>query len=89
MRIGREGERLGMPGMSGVLSFSESWDARDEAGLKLPDSRELDATLDFRIAEGSFRGLWFRVRASWLDEDGNADAATEFRLILRYDFPLI
>ena len=50
------------------------------------DKREVEATFDYRVAEGRLRGLWFRLRGSYLD-DGPLKAG-EVRAILNYDIPL-
>ena len=55
------------------------------------DARELDLTIDYKIPKefGLYEGLWLRLRAPWLDEEGTAQDGTDFRVILRYDFPVI
>jgi len=55
------------------------------------DARELDFTIDYKIPKklGLYEGLWLRLRASWLDEEGADQDGTDFRVILRYDFPVL
>jgi hypothetical protein len=82
--------RLGLPELSAIVNLVGAWDAKDELGEQLPDSREVDVTLDYRIEEGLFRGFWLRLRGSYLNEDGNAEDGTDFfRAILNYDIPLL
>jgi hypothetical protein len=50
------------------------------------EQRQVEATFDYRLAEGRLRGLWFRLRGSYLDE-GPTNAA-EVRAIVNYDIPL-
>lgn len=58
---------------------------RLEGGEKV-DSRQVEATFDYRLAEGRLQGLWFRLRGSYLD-DGPVKAG-EVRAIVNYDIPL-
>jgi len=81
--------RLGVPDLSAIVNFVGAWDAKDELGERLPDSHEVDVTIDYRIDEGLFRGFWLRLRGSYLKEDGNAEHGTDFRIILNYDIPLL
>jgi hypothetical protein len=39
------------------------------------------------LAEGRYRGLWFRLRGSYLD-DGPIEAG-EVRVIINYDIPIL
>jgi hypothetical protein len=80
---------IGAAGLSLIVTFVQGWDARllDLRG----DAREVDVTLDYRVPErgGFLEGLWLRVRASWLDEERSEKDGTDFRVILRYDFPVL
>jgi len=53
------------------------------------DAREIDLTLDYRIGRGRLESLWLRLRASWLDEESAPHDGTDFRVILRYELPVI
>ena len=53
------------------------------------DRKEVDLTVDYRIKDGSLKNFWLRFRGSWLDEDFADSDGTDFRVILRYDFPII
>jgi hypothetical protein len=81
--------RLGVAGLSTIVNYVQGWHAR--VGGVLRDDREVDVTLDYRIPEqlGLYQGLWLRVRAAWLEEESNGKTGTDFRVILRYDFPVI
>ena len=81
--------RLGLSELSAIVNVVGAWNAKDGLGERLPDSREVDVTLDYRIEEGLFRGFWLRLRGSYLNEDGNAENGTDFRAILNYDIPLL
>lgn len=82
-------DRLRLPGLSAVGSYTRGQNARDpETGASLPDREEVNLTLDYRPEEGRLRGLWLRARASFLEEDGRG-TTSEFRLILNYDLPLL
>ena len=53
------------------------------------DSRECDFTVDYRIASGPLESFWLRLRASWLDDGPARKDVTDFRVILRYELPVI
>ena len=76
-------------GLSAIVNFVEAWDGRIP-GVR-GDARELDATIDYRLPKqlGVFEGLWLRVRGSWLDDEKLGKNGTDFRVILRYDFPVV
>jgi hypothetical protein len=80
---------LGINGLSTILNYVEGWDGR-LLGVR-QDGRELDLTIDYKIPKelGLYEGLWLRLRASWLDEQAADQDGTDFRVILRYDFPVI
>jgi hypothetical protein len=74
-----------------VVNFAQGWDARVDGVLR--DDREFDVTLDYHIPEklGLYQGLSLRVRAAWLNSrmEGTGKTGTDFRAILRYDFPVL
>ena len=80
---------LGLTDLSAIVNFAQGWDARvlDRRG----DAREVDVTLDYRIPPewGWYEGLWLRLRGSWLDDDRASRDGTDFRVIFRYDFPVL
>ena len=81
--------RLGASGLSAIVNFVKAWDGRF---LRLRgDALEVDATLDYRLPNrlGVFEGLWHRVRGSWLDDLTLGKNGTDFRVILRYNFPVV
>ncbi len=80
---------LGVAGLSTIVNFVQGWDARVDGVRR--DDREVDVTFDYRIPEklGLYQGLWLRVRAAWLEEEGTGKTGTDFRVILRYDFPVL
>ncbi len=81
--------RLGVTGLSTIVNFVQGWDARVDGARR--DDREVDVTFDYRIPEklGLYQGLWLRVRAAWLEDEGTGKTGTDFRVILRYDFPVL
>jgi hypothetical protein len=79
--------RLGIPDLSAISNFAQGWDGV-VAGRR-GDAREFDFTLDYRIGRGRFESLWLRLRASWLKEDTAPHNGTDFRVILRYELPVI
>jgi hypothetical protein len=80
--------RVGIPHLSGFVNFVHGWDAK-LLGRSRPSSRSLDATLDYKVQEGFFRGFWLRLRGSWLGETNDSDNATDIRLIVNYELPLL
>jgi len=83
-------ERIGLPDLSAFTSYTEGYDARDgDSGESLPDHREFDFTLDYRIGKGRLDGLWIRVRLSVLDVEGRSRTSNDGRLIVNYDLPLL
>ena len=83
-------DRLGLAGLSAFTSYTEGYDARDDdTGASLPDQREFDFTLDYRLGKGRLDGLWIRVRLSVLDVEGRGRTSNDGRIILNYDLPLL
>jgi hypothetical protein len=76
-------------GLSAIVNFVQGWDGR-VLGVR-GDAREIDVTLDYRLPPGLglFRGLWLRLRGSWLDDERTDKNGTDVRAILRYDFPIL
>jgi hypothetical protein len=81
--------RLGLRGLSAFFNVARGTGARDAAsGQRFPDERELDLTVDYRIArKGWLEGLWLRLRGALLESGG--DTQREIRLILNYAFPVL
>jgi len=83
-------DHLGLEGLSAFAAYAQGFDALDPAtGDFLPDRREVDATIDYRITDGMFRGFWLRLRGSWIDVDGVGNDGTQLRVILNYDIPVL
>jgi hypothetical protein len=78
---------LGIEGMSAIMNFGEGWDGV-VSGVR-GDARELDFTVDYRIGRGVLESLWLRLRASWLEVEDAPQNGTDFRVILRYELPVI
>jgi hypothetical protein len=79
--------RFGIPDLSANANFAQGWDGV-VAGAR-GDAREIDFTLDYRVGRGWLESLWLRLRASWLDEEAAPHDGTDFRVILRYELPVI
>jgi hypothetical protein len=83
-------KRLGFDGLSAFANYAEGYGARDpNTGESLPDRREFDVTLDYRVKKGLLRGFWLRLRASVLDVDGNEKTSNVVRAIINYDIPVL
>ena len=80
-------EGLGAEGLSLIANFAAAFDGK-LAGRR-GDAQELDVTIDYRLAAGVLRGVWLRVRGSWLRDELVDREATEARVILRYDLELL
>jgi hypothetical protein len=79
---------VGVDGLTAIVNFVASFDGKLEAGGRR-DSQEIDLTLDYRIQQGFMESLWLRARSSFLTDDATHHDATDFRVIVRYDFPVI
>ena len=78
---------LGIDGLTAIANFAHSWDGV-VAGVR-GEAREFNLTLDYRIEGGWLESFWLRVRGAWINEEAAAENGTDFRVILRYDFPVI
>ena len=78
---------IGVDSLTVIANLVVSFDGRSEAGRR--DSREIDITLDYRIKQGFLESFWLRLRASFLTDDETKRDGTDFRAIVRYDFPVI
>ncbi len=77
----------GLEGLSMIMNFVAGFDG--ELGGVRGDGKELDLTIDYRVKEGLLKNFWLRLRGSWLDDEfGNSDGS-DYRVILRYDIPVI
>jgi hypothetical protein len=78
-----------LEGLTAIVNFVQGWNARDNDGFAIPESREVDLTFDYRIGDGLFSGLWLRLRGAYVDTEGASKNGTDFRVILNYDFSLL
>jgi hypothetical protein len=82
-------KRIGIPGLSAFANFARGTSARDpSSGDSLPNQEEFDVTVDYKLPEGRLEGFWIRLRYGFLDVDGDADPAHDFRVILNYQIPI-
>lgn len=78
---------LGVDGLSAIVNFAAGFDGKRIGGRR--DAQEVDVTLDYRVKKGWLQSFWLRVRGSWLHEQSAEQNGTDFRVILRYDVPVI
>jgi hypothetical protein len=79
--------KVGVEGLSAIANFAQSWDGV-LAGRR-GSAREFNFTADYRVGRGIFRNLWLRLRAAWLEESAAKNDGTDFRVIFRYELPVI
>jgi hypothetical protein len=47
-------------------------------------------TLDYKPVAGFMKGLWFRLRGAFVDQDGSGGTdQKQVRIIVNYDFPVL
>jgi len=78
---------LGADDLSVIVNFVADFDAELE-GVR-GDAREVDVTIDYRATKGLLKNFWLRLRGSWLSEESADSDGSDFRVILRYDLPVI
>ena len=79
--------RAGAEGLSAIMNFVAAVDGEDLNNSG--DAQEVDLPLDYRLKSGPLRGLWLRVRGSWLGVQSQSRDGYDTRLIVRYDLPVI
>lgn len=80
--------RLGLPGLSTFANYAEGRGARDATGGgHLPDQRDVDLTLDYRVHEEWLPGLWLRLRGSVLKVE-RGERVELLRVIVNYELPI-
>jgi hypothetical protein len=80
---------LSLDGFTAALNLARGTGARAAGGGGAPEITEVDLTLDYRVREGLFRGLWLRLRGSVVDDAAFSRTSNDFRVILNYDVPLL
>jgi hypothetical protein len=83
----RSGESAWLLGLS-YENYAEGFNGLLVNTSTVTNERAVDATIDYKPKEGWYRGIWLRVRGSWLKVKG-AGTATQVRVILNYDFPIL
>jgi hypothetical protein len=80
---------FGDTGFSGFINYA--WgDTPDNGSDASPDQSEFDITLDYKPKTGVTKGLWFRLRAAFVDQDGSdGNDLRDIRLIANYDFSVL
>jgi hypothetical protein len=82
---------LGVEGLTAFLQLGIGRGAKlPDLGLSGLDETEVDFTIDYKIADGRLRGLWFRLRGAFsrIDAPGQGDAR-QVRFIINYDLPVL
>ncbi|MEA3274270.1 MAG: OprD family outer membrane porin [Pseudomonadota bacterium] len=80
---------IGAKGLSGFVNYANG-DTPDNGRNASPDQEELDITLDYKPELGALKGLWFRARAAFVDQQGaGAQDIADYRFILNYEIPLL
>jgi hypothetical protein len=83
-------QKLGVPGLSATAIYSYGWNAKDPTTSQpLSNQWELDLVADYRLPEGTFKGLWFRLQRNQLQNTGDTNATTQWRAIVYWETPLI
>ncbi len=78
--------KLSVEGLSAFAKYAHG-NTPDSGTHASPDQEELDFTVDYEIKEGRLKGLWLRLRAAFLNQNGfAANDVEDFRIIL--NFPL-
>ena len=74
---------------SGFVNYARG-DTADQGGKASPDQSEFDLTLDYKPEAGTLKGLWFRLRGAFVDQDGSDGSdLREIRFIANYDFSIL
>lgn len=77
---------FGDNGFSAFINYARG-DTPDSGNNASPDQSELDLTFDYKPRMGLTKGLWFRLRGAFVDQDGsNGNDLREVHLIANYDF---
>ncbi len=79
--------RLGLTGLSMIFNFVAAFEGEIRGEHRR--AQEFNATIDYRLQRGELRNLWLRARAGWLNEESAGSDGTDFRVIVRYEFPVI
>ena len=83
-------KHLGIPGLSAFANFARGTSARDDSsGDSLPNQHEFDLTVDYHMPDGRLEGFWIRLLYGFLDVDGDADPACDYRVILNYQIRIL
>jgi hypothetical protein len=80
---------FGNNAFSGFINYARG-DTPDRGSKASPDQSEFDLTLDYKPEAGMLKGLWFRLRGAFVDQDGSAGSdLREMRFIANYDFSIL
>ena len=82
---------LGLPGLSAFVNYADG-DTPDRGPRSSPDQTEFDVTVDYRVQYRPLKGLWFRARAGFLDQDDDVAGANDvddYRVIVNYELSVL
>jgi len=88
-RAGEDAWLLGLAGLSTFINYADG-DIPDTGRNASSDQSELDFTIDYRFESGTLKGLWFRARVAFVDqEDTGAVDVDDYRFIVNYEIPIL
>ncbi|HAJ93090.1 MAG TPA: outer membrane porin, OprD family [Gammaproteobacteria bacterium] len=74
---------------SAFINYAWS-DTPDDGSNASPDQSEFDLTFDYKPESGLVKGLWFRLRGAFVDQDGSGSTdLKDIRFIANYDFSIL
>ncbi len=77
---------LGLEGLSGYVRYAWGRNSINPSdGSSLPNQKEFDVTVDYRINRGFLRNFWVRLRNGFLWQQGTSKTYN-IRVILNYDY---
>ena len=85
VRLSQNFARLGLPGFSIEVDYTEGRNAISREGDSLKDESAWTLTADFRPEQKRLEGLWLRIRYGEGDRGTSDSARRELRLILNYN----
>jgi hypothetical protein len=81
--------RIGIAGLSGFVNYAHGFNPEDaRTGTSLPESEEIDLTLDIRPDRSFLRGTWLRLRTATLNPASDRSRVVQVRLIFNWALPL-
>jgi hypothetical protein len=83
-------DRWDIPELSMFTSYAWGSEGTDPAtGTRGDYEQEVNYTIDYKIDKGLLRGVWFRLRGSWLDVEGTSQDTLQLRATINYDLTIL